>query len=188
MQVFSTTKAAEICGLSRRFIAQCVDSGRLKGYKVPGSKIRRIPRDCLVKFMTEYKIPLGILENDEMIKILAVSTDPWITVGFKQDVERSPSLKAKIVPSIFEAGVVIKAFRPDCVVVDFAIHFYGILAMCHNIRHNPEFEDMIIIGLLSDAKVDFDGSALTEMHKKPVNLAFLAERIQNLVESRKKHI
>jgi excisionase family DNA binding protein len=64
MQVFSTTEVAKICGLSRRFIAKCVDSGKLKGYKIPGSNIRRIPRDRLIEFLKKYKMPLGNLESN----------------------------------------------------------------------------------------------------------------------------
>src|ERR1043165_10099265 len=51
-QVFTTGEAAEICKVSQQTIIRCFDNGRLNGFRVPGSKFRRIPREALVAFMT----------------------------------------------------------------------------------------------------------------------------------------
>ena len=55
--VFTTGEAAEICKVSQQTIIRCFDSGRLKGFRVPGSRFRRIPRDALMLFMKENGIP-----------------------------------------------------------------------------------------------------------------------------------
>ena len=49
--VFTTGEAAGICNLSQQTIIRCFDNGQLKGFRVPGSKFRRIPREMLVTFM-----------------------------------------------------------------------------------------------------------------------------------------
>ena len=51
--VFTTGEAAKICKVSQQTIIRCFDSGQLKGFRVPGSRFRRIPRDILYKFMKE---------------------------------------------------------------------------------------------------------------------------------------
>lgn len=56
--VYSTGEAAKICKVSQQTIVRCFDSGRLKGFRVPGSIFRRIPQECLYAFMRENKIPL----------------------------------------------------------------------------------------------------------------------------------
>ena len=43
--VFTTGEAAKICKVSQQTIIRCFDSGQLKGFRVPGSRFRRIPRD-----------------------------------------------------------------------------------------------------------------------------------------------
>ena len=50
-QVFTTGEAAKICNVSQQTIIRCFDSGRLQGFKVPGSRFRRIPRAELIRFM-----------------------------------------------------------------------------------------------------------------------------------------
>jgi excisionase family DNA binding protein len=62
--VFSTLEAAEICNVSEQAIIQCFDSGLLKGYRVPGSRDRRIPRESLLRFMEENGIPSDDLDGE----------------------------------------------------------------------------------------------------------------------------
>ena len=50
-QVFTTGEAAKICNVSQQTIIRCFDNGRLQGFKVPGSRFRRIPRGELLRFM-----------------------------------------------------------------------------------------------------------------------------------------
>lgn len=49
----TTGEAARICRVSQQTIIRCFDDGRLKGYRVPGSRFRRIPRDSLRQFMKD---------------------------------------------------------------------------------------------------------------------------------------
>ena len=77
-KVFSTGEAAGICKISQQTIIRCFDSGKLEGFRVPGSRFRRIPRESLVKFMRENEIPLGMLEEVNRQKVLVVDDDPEI--------------------------------------------------------------------------------------------------------------
>ena len=52
-KIFTTGEAAEVCKVSQQTIIRCFDSGRLKGFRVPGSRFRRIPRDELLRFMND---------------------------------------------------------------------------------------------------------------------------------------
>jgi len=54
----TTGQAAKLCQVSQQTIIKCFDSGQLKGFRVPGSKYRRIPRGALVTFMQENGIPV----------------------------------------------------------------------------------------------------------------------------------
>ena len=54
--VLTITEAAKICGFSSVVITRCFDKGLLKGYRVPGSRFRRIPLPALKRFIEEYGI------------------------------------------------------------------------------------------------------------------------------------
>src|SRR5210317_594570 len=72
--VFTTGEAAKICKVSQQTIIRCFDSGQLKGFRVPGSRFRRIPRDQLFSFMKENGIPTDALESGKR-KVLVVDDD-----------------------------------------------------------------------------------------------------------------
>ena len=56
--ILTTNEAARLCGVSHQTIVRSFDSGVLKGWRIPGSKFRRIPRGSLLEFMAAHGIPL----------------------------------------------------------------------------------------------------------------------------------
>lgn len=68
--VFTTGEVAKICGVAPRTVSKWFDSGRLRGFRVPGSQDRRIPLEHLLRFLNEHgmKIPPG-LTGMEIVKI-----------------------------------------------------------------------------------------------------------------------
>jgi excisionase family DNA binding protein len=64
---FTTGEAAELCGVSQQTIIRNFDSGELKGFRVPLSAFRRIPRESLRAFMLANGIPTGPLDAIEPV-------------------------------------------------------------------------------------------------------------------------
>ena len=69
-KVFTTGQVAKICKVAPRTVSKWFDSGRLRGYRIPGSQDRRIPREHLIRFLKEHGMPLGELEEEGWHKIL----------------------------------------------------------------------------------------------------------------------
>lgn len=78
--VYTTGEAAKICKVSQQTIIRCFDSGQLKGFRVPGSRFRRIPRDQLFLFMRDNGIPTDALESGRRNKFTykILNTTSWI--------------------------------------------------------------------------------------------------------------
>ncbi len=55
--VYTTGDVALICHVAPRTVTKWIDSGRLKGYKLPGSDARRIPHDNLIEFLLYHGMP-----------------------------------------------------------------------------------------------------------------------------------
>ena len=62
-EVFTTGDVATICHVSTRTVCKWFDSGHLRGYRIPGSQDRRVPREHLIRFLKEHGMPLGELEE-----------------------------------------------------------------------------------------------------------------------------
>lgn len=52
-QVFTTGQIARICFVAPRTVSKWFDTGRLKGYRIPGSNDRRVRRKELIEFLKE---------------------------------------------------------------------------------------------------------------------------------------
>lgn len=55
--VLTTGEIAKICSVASRTVAKWIDSGKLKGYKVPLSNDRRVLRADLEAFLKEHGFP-----------------------------------------------------------------------------------------------------------------------------------
>ncbi len=187
MKVFTTGQVAKICKVAPRTVSKWFDSGRLKGYRIPGSQDRRIPREYLIRFLKEHGMPLGDLEDEAMAKVLLVGQDQVLIENLKQKLPIDRSFKVAVAASGFEAGIQAESFHPDCIIVDFSIGRIEALQICQNLRRNPEYTDTILIALLPDdgSSTSFDRSSINETFKKPFDAALLAERIRTLIGARK---
>src|SRR3954466_7950059 len=92
--IFTTGEAADICKVSQQTIIRCFDSGRLKGFRVPGSRFRRIPRDALIAFMKDNVIPPDALGSVKS-KVLGVDDDPELVELFVDVLERDGRFEVK---------------------------------------------------------------------------------------------
>jgi excisionase family DNA binding protein len=187
MKVFTTGQVAKICRVGQKVVRKWFDSGRLKGYRIPGSQDRRIPREYLIKFMKEHGMPLGDLEDSAMAKVLIVAQDHVMIENVKRELLLNRSFKIAEAASGFEAGIQAASFHPDCIVVDFSIGRTEALLICQNLRSTGEFADVILIALLPNdgSLLNFDRSSINETFKKPFDAALFADRMRTLINAKK---
>ena len=68
--VFTTGEVAKICNVAARTVSKWFDSGQLHGYRIPGSKDRRIPVANLMQFMKAHGIPFdGLMSGATRVLI-----------------------------------------------------------------------------------------------------------------------
>lgn len=179
-ELFTTGEAADICRVSQQTIIRCFDSGRLEGFRVPGSRFRRIPRNSLMKFMKDNSIPLDGLESGKK-KVLVVDDDAEIVDLLVEVLTRDGRFEVKTAASGYEAGIQTQRFRPDCILLDYMLPDVNGNVVCHTIRRNPEFENIKIIivsGVIKQDEIDqLLKSGAQDFIKKPFDISDLINRI-----------
>jgi excisionase family DNA binding protein len=151
--VYTTGEVAQICKVSQQTVIRCFDSGRLKGFRVPGSRFRRIPRDSLVSFMKENEIPLDHLASGRK-RVLVVDDDPAIVEMFSELLERDGRFEVRTATTGYDAGLATEQFHPDVMLLDFKLPDINGNVVCRTIRGKPEFEQMKIIMISGVADPD----------------------------------
>ncbi len=178
--LFTTGEAAEICRVSQQTIIRCFDAGRLEGFRVPGSRFRRIPRQKLIKFMKDNNIPLDSIESGKR-KVLIVDDDAEIVELIVDVLQRDGRFELKTASSGYEAGMATERFRPELILLDYMLPDVNGNVVCQTIRRNPEFENIKIIIVSGVVKQDeitqLLKSGAQDFIRKPFNIAELTDKI-----------
>ena len=183
--VFTTGEAAEICKVSQQTIIRCFDSGQLKGFRVPGSRFRRIPRDQLYAFMRDNGIPTDALDSGRR-KVLVVDDDVDLVELISDALLRDGRFEVRTVNNGFGAGMMIKEFRPDLVVLDVMLPDINGKEVCNLVRSDSTMDDVRIIcisGMVEQEKIqELRDAGADDFMKKPFDVDQLVGRVCQLLD------
>lgn len=183
--VFTTGEAARICKVSQQTIIRCFDSGQLKGFRVPGSRFRRIPRETLHKFMKENGIPTDALENGKR-EILLVDDDNDLIEVMSTAMIADGRFEVRIANNGFDAGMMVREFRPDLIVLDVMLPDINGREVCQRIRSDNQLEEVKIIcisGMVEAEKIDdLKTAGADDFLQKPFEVEELIDRMCILLQ------
>jgi len=183
--VFTTGEAAKICKVSQQTIIRCFDNGQLKGFRVPGSKFRRIPREALYRFMKDNSIPTDALESGKR-RALLVDDDVEIVELMNKVLEEDGRFEVRIAKNGFDAGMMVKDYRPDIIILDYMLPDINGKEVCQRVRADPSLEDVRILcisGLVEEDKVqELRLAGADDFMAKPFDIDRLIERMCGLLE------
>ncbi|HUT61109.1 MAG TPA: helix-turn-helix domain-containing protein [Phycisphaerae bacterium] len=145
--VLTTGEVAKICHVAPRTVSKWFDRGQLRGYRIPGSRDRRIPMEQLVAFMRANGIPLTGLDGGTR-RILIVSED--VPAELMRAAESSGRFDVQLAGNGFEAGVIAQQFRPHAVVLDVSQDESEVVGICRNIKSSAAFGAARVIAACRD--------------------------------------
>ncbi|HTN03835.1 response regulator [Planctellipticum variicoloris] len=183
--VFTTGEAAKICKVSQQTIIRCFDSGQLKGFRVPGSRFRRIPRDVLFKFMKENGIPTDALESGRR-KALIVDDDEELVELIRDELERDGRFEIRIANNGFDAGMMVREYRPDIIVLDVMLPDINGKEVCQRVRSDSALDDTKIIcisGMVEHDKIEeLRAAGADDFMQKPFEVDALIDRMCHFLD------
>jgi two-component system, OmpR family, response regulator len=180
-RIFTTGEAAEVCKVSQQTIIRCFDSGRLTGFRVPGSKFRRIPREELVRFMKENNIPTGLIEGGTR-RLLIVDDDAAVLALIRDMLSRDGRFEVQTATTGYEAGMLTESFRPHAILLDYMLPDINGNIVCQRVRTSPTLKDTCIIVISGvvrqdEVRVLLEAGA-DEFLKKPFSLRDLVRLLE----------
>jgi excisionase family DNA binding protein len=114
--VLTTGEVAKICNVAPRTVSKWFDNDQLKGYRIPGSKDRRIPIEELLSFMKKYNMPTEGLEREQK-NILVVDTDKSAAANTASALMEKTDYSVSVVCSCVELGAKIEQLGQAVVVL-----------------------------------------------------------------------
>ena len=183
-KVFTTGEAAELCKVSQQTIIRCFDSGRLQGFRVPGSRFRRIPREELIRFMRENDIPTDALQSGPAT-ILCVDDDQEILDLYQEAFARMGHYNVVTATTGYDACLMTEQHKPDLIILDYMLPDVNGNVVCERVRAHPELNVtriLFVSGVIDESEVqgllDAGGDGFL---RKPFDLDELQSHVARLV-------
>jgi excisionase family DNA binding protein len=180
--ILTTGEVAKICSVAPRTVSKWFDSGQLRGYRIPGSKDRRIPLNSLIRFMKEHNIPLDGLQSGRT-RVLIVDDESEIVDVLQKVLTEQANYEVRTAHSGFAAGIECEKYRPHVMLVDMHLGDVKGEEVARLVRENADLQLTKVIamsGKLTDGQAQqllqqgFDGYL-----KKPFHVRQVIEAVED---------
>jgi len=180
-QVFTTGQISKICQVAPRTVSKWFDNGTLKGYRIPGSNDRRVPRNNFVSFLNAHGMPADAVVGSQTIRLLSVGLD----LSLREELRRLlpvGEVEMQSVESVFEAGARVVGWEPNCVLVDVRIGKEGAESMARTIHSLTGQRAPKLVAILPErgSKLVVDEALFQERFHEPFDMVLLSERLRGL--------
>ena len=180
--ILTTGEVAKISNVAPRTVSKWFDSGQLRGYRIPGSKDRRIPLNSLIRFMKAHSIPLDGLQSGRT-RVLIVDDESEIVDVLEKVLVEQANYEVRRAHSGFESGIECEKFRPHVMLLDMHLGDIKGEDVLKLIRGNGDLQLTKVIamsGKLTDGQAQhliqngFDGYL-----KKPFHVRQVIEAVED---------
>jgi len=151
--VLTTGDVAKICNVAPRTVSKWFDNGQLKGYRIPGSKDRRIPVSELTRFMKMHNMPTSALSVGQIRVLIADSNGDTTTMA--EALRTTADYDVEIAHSTFETGLTAQRFAPHVLLINMIADGINATDICKNIHSSEDLQTIKIIAItnqLSDSE------------------------------------
>jgi len=182
--VLTTGEVAKICNVAARTVSKWFDTGQIEGYRIPGSKDRRIPVQSLMNFMQEHGIPFdGLMSGNT--RVLIVDKDTEVCKTLERVFSDQTEYVVQSCSNPFTAGVECERFRPHVMLFDLEFCGDDFTTFTKSLRESDELQATKIIamsGRLSDGQLtQLTCSGFDGVLRKPFTVRQVIDSIENAV-------
>ncbi|HLF94078.1 MAG TPA: response regulator [Planctomycetota bacterium] len=178
---YTTGEVAHLCQVTKRTVIKWIDSGKLQGYTLPGSRHRRVSAEALRQFLRAHKLPdyTGLVRR----RILVVDDDRDL-LELLQDALRD-QFDVDVASTALEAAARLPVFQPDVILLDIRLPDLSGLEVCRHFQGYKRERKVPILtmsafgGEIDPAEVRRCGA--DAFLPKPLKMADLKKRITAMV-------
>ncbi len=182
--ILTTGEVARMCKVAPRTVSKWIDSGQLRGYRIPGSRDRRVPLQQLVRFMRAHGMPINDLDTGET-RVLLLDRDSDLCELIQNALTNTGRFRVQTAASAFEAGAIAEGFQPDVLVADADVPGVEGRTLTRFIAGHPELSGTHLIvtsaSLTSADEQMFLQQGFHHAIAKPFDIRQLVEAIESTV-------
>jgi len=182
--VLTTGDVARICSVASRTVSKWFDSGELKGYRIPGSKDRRIPVSELVRFMKLNNMPVTMFPADK-VRVLIADSDSQLCETLAKNLMEKADYDVQTVSGNFETGIAAHKFSPHVLLVSLFSKDISAVEICRTVRDDEDLQTIRVIAIANNLS-DCEAAALIQQGfdgyvRDPGNLEEVVKKIEEAI-------
>jgi excisionase family DNA binding protein len=159
--VLTTGEVAKICNVAPRTVTKWFDSGQLRGYRIPGSRDRRIPTAELIRFMKAHNMPTDGIEKGQM-RVLIIDANADTSRRFAETLQIKGSFEARCATNSFDAGLLAEKFKPQVILINLMAGQINAQQLCSYVRQQQDLQDTKVIAIAAG----LNGNESASLQKK----------------------
>lgn len=144
--VLTTGEVAAICNVAARTVSKWIDSGRLAGYRIPGSRDRRVTREALDAFIRDTGIPTSTPTTEGAERVLVVDADRETASALALALATETGREVRASTTAFQAGVECAGFAPRWVIADTSLGLGEVTGLASWIRASASGTRLAVMG------------------------------------------
>ncbi len=180
-EVLTTGEVAKICNVAPRTVSKWFDSGSLKGYRIPGSRDRRIPTGELIRFMKAHNMPIDGLMTGRT-RVLLVDGEREVVDTLQKILTEQTNYEVRIAQNGFSAGMEAERFKPHVLLMDIHLGDGDAKQVADMVRRSENLQFTRIIAMsskLTDGQVhSLKAMGFDSFLKKPFQVRQVVEAIE----------
>lgn len=133
----TTGEVAAHCQVTSDTVINWIKTGKLSAYTTPGEH-RRIPLEEFRTFLQAYHMPPFAETAPARKKVLIVDDEPDITRILTRFLNKTARYELAAAKDGFEAGIQLKTFCPDVVILDLVMPQLDGFQVCKMLKSDPE--------------------------------------------------
>jgi excisionase family DNA binding protein len=144
--VLTTGEVAAICNVAARTVSKWIDSGRLAGYRIPGSRDRRVTREALDAFVRDTGIPTSTPTTEGVERVLVVDADRETAKALASALAAETDREVRVSTTAFAAGVECAGFAPRWIIADTSLGLGEVTGLAAWIRSTGTGARLAVMG------------------------------------------
>ncbi|MBU2977276.1 response regulator [Alteromonas sp. C1M14] len=182
MKTLTSGEIATYCDVNLRTVIRWLESGKLKGFKLPGRGNNRVLVDDFIAFLEQHGMPIPPQLQHEANPCILIVDDELPVAKSIQRIARRAGYETLIATGGFQAGIMLSQHNPRVITLDLSMpgmdgysviqftreqaKYLGVKIIVISALDNCSLERALEVGADAVLQKPFDNHALTELFDK----------------------
>lgn len=156
MKTLTSGEIASYCDVNLRTVIRWIESGKLKGFKLPGRGNNRVLVDDFIDFLERHDMPVpSQLQGDVNPKVLIVDDELPVAKSI-QRVARRAGYDTLVATGGFQAGVMLSQHNPTLMTLDLSMPGMDGYSVIQFTREQARYKRLkiLVISALDDTSLE----------------------------------